>query len=264
MKEKLNALCEAFKTAKFTSSDFAYLQEYMNVMSPIAHTIDFLQGEKEMLFGFLSPAISSLCTKLCTVKEQCRFLKNVTEDLVESLKKRFSYIFNEDDFMKDTVLASTLHPNIKLKWLSGLTSHGSNLTVEIVKLFLKAEIDKMIENGEIEINSTPRTVSNNNFDTFFGFDPDESTTSQISNRSLDLESEIASFLSENTLLNEMSQRFPILWKAFIKFNTALPTSAPVERMFSFASLVNSPKRNRLSDENFEIFVLLKANQIHLN
>ena len=36
-------------------------------------------------------------------------------------------------------------------------------------------------------------------------------------------------------------------------------SAPVERMFSIAKLINNPKRNKLNDDNL---VILKANSTY--
>lgn len=57
-------------------------------------------------------------------------------------------------------------------------------------------------------------------------------------------------------------KYPQIRKVFLEYNTPLPSSAPVERLFSFATITNLPKVNRLTDKMFEQKVILKANLLN--
>lgn len=49
-------------------------------------------------------------------------------------------------------------------------------------------------------------------------------------------------------------------QSFIRtYNAGLPASAAVERLFSHAGLICTPKRSKLSDENFSLLLFLKFN-----
>ena len=49
-------------------------------------------------------------------------------------------------------------------------------------------------------------------------------------------------------------------KAFVHYNTAIPSSAAVERLFSIGSDIMRPKRTRLSSEEFLGISLLEGQQ----
>ena len=57
--------------------------------------------------------------------------------------------------------------------------------------------------------------------------------------------------------------YPTIKSLFIKYNTAMPASAPVERLFSVAILVLTTRRSRLSDTLIEhLFLLNKVTLYH--
>ena len=45
---------------------------------------------------------------------------------------------------------------------------------------------------------------------------------------------------------------------FLRFNTQIPSSAAVERMFSMEKDVLEPKRSKMSDQHFEKLVFLRG------
>ena len=50
---------------------------------------------------------------------------------------------------------------------------------------------------------------------------------------------------------------------FIRYNTAIPSSAAVERLFSNGKDILTAKRAKLSDANFERLMFMKGNQHHV-
>lgn len=52
--------------------------------------------------------------------------------------------------------------------------------------------------------------------------------------------------------------FPIVKQVFLKFNTSIPSSAPIERLFSGAIQVLTPRHNHLEDKNFEMLLCCKC------
>ena len=58
----------------------------------------------------------------------------------------------------------------------------------------------------------------------------------------------------------MLKRYPNVQCVFRRTNTPIPSSAPVERLFSYGGMIMHPKRRRLGDRLFERLLILKANK----
>jgi len=68
------------------------------------------------------------------------------------------------------------------------------------------------------------------------------------------------FLNDKDKELSMLNRHVEIKQLFSRYNTALPSSAPAQRLFSAGALILTKKRSRLSDELFESLLLLKVNK----
>lgn len=92
--------------------------------------------------------------------------------------------------------------------------------------------------------------------------PTPSSNTRLSNK---LATEMDSWFAEKENKKQVDvTMFPGLCRpawvdVFLRFNTPIPSSAAVERLFSQGSDIMKPKRASLTSENFERLVFMKGN-----
>ncbi len=238
-KDNLDSLMEALKIPKFQPSEIDFIVEYCRVFKPLAQALDVLQGDAHIHLGYLLPTITILKEKLEHILESSKVCIPLVQALLDGLEKRFGHMIND----KTLLIASACHPKFKLTWLKNEDAKRA------ARQFLLSEIDKILP---VEI--TDHYIEQSEDDFFASVTPS-------CNHSTDI---VDQFLSSKDQSLASLKFFPSMEKVFRKFNTVLPSSAPVERLFSVGGSLFRPNRHKMSDENFEKQLLLKANRKFFN
>lgn len=227
--DKLNTVCKQLGVPLYLPQHVSFLREYAALMGPVAQAVDVLQGEKNCYLGYVIPTISRLMEKLNAAN--AGITQPLQAALLSGLKKRFTELLSNPEL----IMATITHPKFKMSYIPA-ESHATYL------LRLEQEINSQM--GSV----APVSVSLDD-DDFFANPNIQNGTVQHH----------LAYLNDPATEVAMLQKHLQVKELFIKYNTVIPSSAPVERLFSTASLILTKHRNRLSDSMFEKLLLLKAN-----
>jgi len=259
-KEKLIVIFEELKLIKLKIAEWTFLEEYSKIMQPLAVALDKLQGEKRSFLGYVAPTIIVL-RRFLIQSTHLIYCKPLSLCLIVSLEKRFDYLFNlSSPKSKDFILAAMSHPKFKSSWIPVRF-------VDLCKQLFINECKLMNSNSDFTEYVSSSDNSDSNSDTEFYSSVcsqdnsliDDSSNPELAVRNSNLTSvQALSFLNSKKKELNILDSFPVVKKLFFKFNTSIPSSAPVERLFSGAIQVLTPRRNRLEDKNFEMLLCCKC------
>ncbi|XP_057336374.1 uncharacterized protein LOC130674944 [Microplitis mediator] len=233
--------------------DFRFMEEWLHCNQPIARAIDILQGDQLACYGYLLPSLISIKNKLIDCKElKMQFCLKLAVGLVKAIDVRFKKIFQVEEEGKMAAAAAASHPLFKLDWLESLSGAAQTNVFKAMKEAVNSvdsspppEVKTMVKNNDFfDFRNRSGSQEQRVLEPFGTTDPEVLFTKHTSESRTDLE-----------LLN----LYPVVKDIFIKYNTIIPSSAPVERLFSYATMFNLPKYNRLSDDNFEMRILMRCN-----
>ncbi|XP_073809273.1 uncharacterized protein isoform X2 [Danio rerio] len=238
---QLNELTELLGVPHFTPDETSYLTEYTDVFKPVAFALDLLQGEEKCFLGIVIPTLLTLKRKLEEKAANTRLFSKAIEETVKAIDTRFKQVFESSDAR----LATVTTPQFRLWWLPEEER-------EVLRAQLITEV-LQVDQGTEEPETNGGAVHE---DEFFSYGPG-SPGYKCGKR--EAAEEVWLYLQGTKKDLKCLNEFPGVKKVFIKFNTTLPSSAPVQQLFNSGGNNVNPKGNPLTDEQFEHVLLLRYN-----
>ena len=237
---------KALDVSPFKPIEITFLTEYCSVMHPLALALDLLQAETKCFMGRLLPTLTCLLDKLKSIRPTLKLAAPLVDAVHTGIVSRFGSYFDRSDL----ILSSVTTPAFHLRWLN------SDEKRERARSLLYAEVRKFRNHMQHEMNQLSEhsgCETENDEKMFYDFGA-PSTTDENAQSEVDL------FLADPSQAIETLQRYELIKAVYVRYNTPLPSSAPVERLFSMGGKILTPGRNKLTDENFERLLLLRANK----
>uniref|UniRef100_A0A3B4GFE3 HAT C-terminal dimerisation domain-containing protein n=1 Tax=Pundamilia nyererei TaxID=303518 RepID=A0A3B4GFE3_9CICH len=239
---ELNIVCTQFGIKCFTDREYLFLNEYCIVLKPLTVALDILQGEENCYFGILLPTLEILMSRMLALQDELKLTASLPD--IIAIKVRFSSMMDN----KEALLAAVTLPKFKLRWIR------EEEKKDMVRAMPTTEC-RGLSLEDQQPAQDHKNLADSTYD-FFSFEEDDCTYSA--------ETEVMEYLkSAGSELGGLSQ-FPRIKAISLRYNTATPSSAPVERLFSLGNLVLTPRRNRLSSERFERLTLMRYNNFFKN
>lgn len=275
---------------KFNNNDFIILQEAVEILEPFAEITCRIQSESVVTASLVVPSVVHIIDHLKNIKPHVTFLKKMRIQLEQAINKRFSGIIkflsqqlvSTKDPFSDPIyfICAVLDPEFKFLWLNQM-NYKPTIEAQIKQSLIQLILDECEEStngssGKIQhTQSSPSSTSLAN-----SYTTQSINSSIIKKRKLfhyDNDHSLSSFDSLinpgneiNAFINDpVRYKFSSYWKTsplnslksvVRRVFSIQASSAPVERVFSQAGIIMSPRRTSMSEEVFRSLVFLRVNQ----
>ncbi|KAL7725010.1 hypothetical protein ACLKA6_001446 [Drosophila palustris] len=159
-----------------------------------------------------------------------QFLNDRVQKMVSALLARFKDFFEISPNCHDAFVAAISCPAIKLKFAAAMLETAPKWTEEKFKELFVQHAEKFT------VNIPPSTSSARKDAKLFSFfDFGESAAEKFVEET-PVRVELSHYINDLDESMESLNRYPTIRSAFFLYNTPLPSSAPVERLFSYAGM----------------------------
>lgn len=237
-----------------TNIDLIVMAQYEKVFTPVARALDILQGEYNNSQGLILPVLLSMKARISAIEESHNIIKDFKTNMLKLIKAKFGKYFEYNSSNKDYILSAATLPLRKINFIS------SDENKLFVKNLLVSECKKLCNERDDEIEATENdNITTENDDFFISFSANRNTRrNSIDNL---IETEVAQYLIDPRTTTNILNEYRFIRAVYYKYNTTLSSSAPVERVFSQSLMIFTPRRNRISSDNFEKTLFLKHNRM---
>ncbi|KAG0717505.1 hypothetical protein GWK47_054310 [Chionoecetes opilio] len=258
------------KPFRFDAVSKEVLQEYVKVLAPVVEALDMLQGEEHAFMGNLLPFLSLMRQELQDLeREDLRHAKPLVRALLEGVQgyshKGFEARFGSLFRNKRLLMATAIHPGFVPGFIRRM--HLSEDLYPENKDRLIRELKELVKNGHEAVEAQDaKEEPQSKYSKFMAKARSLGSEEERQQESVTdhMEGQVNNFKGIKTGEPVTRELFPFLhrdeWvEVFIKYNTPLPSSAAVERLFSSGGDILRSKRASLTAANFESLVFLKGN-----
>ena len=243
----LNELCTSISLRSFTEKELVFLKEHCVVLEPLSRGLHILQGEDHCYYGTLLPTLQTIVKKTkAEIPNLSPAATRLAYAIESSIKRRFSHVFDS----KEAIIAALASPKFKVKWVDLQEKKDAYKQMMIDELRALESVT-VIEEDRTSLNTTQHNEKKRDF---YEFDTDDDEQTED-----DVENEAVEYFKNAKSLDCLS-KYPKIKQLFLRYNVTIPSSAPVERLFSLGSLVLSSRHNRLTDGKFERILLMRYNK----
>ena len=277
---------------KFNNHDFIVLQEAVEILEPFAEITSRIQSESTVTISLVVPSIVHVIDHLTSMKPYLSVLTKTCEQLEQSIMKRFAGIIKRlhhqticpNDPFADPIyfVCAVLDPEFKLFWINQIKYNKPHLESRMKQSLIQLILNECESKGDGSLDKFDSRESSVSISS-----DDNNITQQSCNRIVSSKRKLFHYednshgdvplqltmspLNEiNTYFNDpLRVRFSTYWKnspfshlkmVVKRVFSVQASSAPIERVFSQAGLIMSPRRTLMLEEVFRSLVFLHVNQ----
>ncbi|CAF1062995.1 unnamed protein product [Brachionus calyciflorus] len=278
------------------ASESMLAEDYCDLMESLKDLTEILSARNYVTMSIIFPALFALINyELINIKLETIIIQNLRDQLLNSLRWRFNYLFEDDAFIASTYL------NYRYKNLSFIKDKDLKDIYKIraknfiIKIYndnppiitssnISTQRDCGLNSSPVSTNITPRRAILNakqkrrrkeNFLDALA-DVNDVPSQDSSGEIILIEKELEAYESHRFIVNESdlkeafilgplyffkvcSQNFPCLSKV-AKLLLCIPaTSVPAESLFSIAGIIQDDQRNRLNPSLLDQLNFIKFN-----